>query len=105
MSEKEQLNHVEAVARTRLKERGVETDDIAELVYFLQKKYHPDLTMEVCRLNVDRVIAKREVQNAILTGIELDVLAEQKSCLNRFRPFWRLMKACMGLTRCSPSLS
>lgn len=78
MSEKEQLNQVEAVARARLKERGVETDDIAELVYFLQKKYHPDLTMEVCRLNVDRVIAKREVQNAILTGIELDVLAEQK---------------------------
>lgn len=77
MSEKEQLNQVEAVARARLKERGVETDDIAELVYFLQKKYHPDLTMEVCRLNVDRVIAKREVQNAILTGIELDVLAEQ----------------------------
>ena len=35
--------------------------------------------MEVCRLNVDRVIAKREVQNAILTGIELDVLAEQKA--------------------------
>ncbi|MDU0075120.1 MULTISPECIES: phosphatidylglycerophosphatase A family protein [Bacillus] len=78
MSEKEQLNQVEAVARARLKERGVETDDIAELVYFLQKKYHPDLTMEICRLNVDRVIAKREVQNAILTGIELDVLAEQK---------------------------
>lgn len=48
MSEKEQLNQVEAVARARLKERGVETDDIAELVYFLQKKYHPDLTMEVC---------------------------------------------------------
>lgn len=81
MSEKEQLNQVEAVARVRLKERGVETDDIAELVYFLQKKYHPDLTMEVCRLNVDRVIAKREVQNAILTGIELDVLAEQKNAV------------------------
>lgn len=78
MSEKEQLNQVEAVARKRLKERGVEVADIAELVFFLQKKYHPDLNMEECKLNVNRVIAKREVQNAILTGIELDMLAEQK---------------------------
>lgn len=78
MSEKEQLNQVEAVARTRLKERGVEVADIAELVFFLQKQYHPDLTMEECKLNVNRVIAKREVQNAILTGIELDMLTEQK---------------------------
>ena len=36
------------------------------------------LTIDECTLNVNRVLAKREVQNAILTGIELDVLAEQK---------------------------
>lgn len=34
--------------------------------------------MTECIHNVERVIAKREVQNAILTGVELDVLAEQK---------------------------
>src|SRR5699024_787745 len=39
-------------------------------------KYHDDLTMEDCLYNVDCVLAKREVQNAILTGIQLDKLAE-----------------------------
>ncbi|WP_276730990.1 phosphatidylglycerophosphatase A [Bacillus sp. (in: firmicutes)] len=78
MSENEQISQMEAKARARMKERGVEVSDIAELVFFLQKKYHPDLTIDECTLNVNRVLAKREVQNAILTGIELDVLAEQK---------------------------
>ena len=51
--------------------------DMAELVYYLQAKYHEDLSMEECYYNVDRVLSKREVQHAILTGIQLDVLAEQ----------------------------
>ncbi len=58
--------------------RGVLLSDIAEIVYDLQKKYIPDLTMEICAEAVDRVLSKREVHNAILTGIELDVLAEKK---------------------------
>lgn len=60
-----------------LNERGVTIDDIAELVYFLQEKYYPDLTLDICRENVERVLSKREVQNAIITGIELDRLAEK----------------------------
>lgn len=59
------------------KERGVELSDITEIVYDLQKKYIPDLKMEVCAEAVDRVLSKREVHNAILTGIELDRLAEE----------------------------
>ncbi|MBT2627034.1 MULTISPECIES: phosphatidylglycerophosphatase A [Bacillus] len=78
MSEKEQISQMEKTAREQMRQRGVEIADIAELVFFLQEKYHPDLTIETCTYNVNRVIAKREVQNAILTGIELDVLAEQK---------------------------
>src|SRR5699024_4377834 len=35
--------------------------------------------MEECLDNVDRVLTKREGQNAILTGIELDMLAEEKA--------------------------
>ncbi|MFC2947158.1 phosphatidylglycerophosphatase A family protein [Virgibacillus sediminis] len=61
-----------------LSERGVELEDIAELVYYLQSKYHENLSMDECRHNVDRVLTKREVQNAILTGIQLDVMAEKK---------------------------
>lgn len=73
-----EMNEVEKTARRRLQERGVTIQDIADLVFFLQEKYHPGLDMTECIHNVERVIAKREVQNAILTGVELDVLAEQK---------------------------
>lgn len=37
MSENEQFSQMEAKARARMKERGVEVSDIAELVFFLQK--------------------------------------------------------------------
>lgn len=57
--------------------RGVNVDDIAELVYFLQKDYHPSLNLKTCRENVEAVLSKREVQNAIITGIQLDRLAEE----------------------------
>lgn len=67
----------EETAREWLKKRGVEVEDIAKLVYYLQEKYHPDLSMEDCLENVERVLSKREVQNAILTGIQLDILGEQ----------------------------
>lgn len=60
-----------------LQERGVSLEDLGELVYFLQEKYIPNLDMQTCLHNIDRVLSKREVQNAILTGIHLDMLAEK----------------------------
>jgi len=77
MENKQAMSVSESTARHWLKKRGVEIEDIAELVMFLQQKYHPNLNMEECIENVDRVITKREVQNAILTGIQLDMLAEK----------------------------
>ncbi|MBD1380822.1 phosphatidylglycerophosphatase A family protein [Metabacillus arenae] len=74
---KDKMDEVEIRARQWLIERGVTVDDIADLVFFLQKKYHKNLTKEECLKNVERVLAKREVQNAILTGIQFDVLAEK----------------------------
>lgn len=65
-----------------LQERGVQLDDIAEMVLALQTKYFPGLTREQCLESVRAVIAKREVQNALLTGIQLDMLAEQKRLLS-----------------------
>ncbi|MFB5190115.1 phosphatidylglycerophosphatase A family protein [Alicyclobacillus fastidiosus] len=59
-----------------LKSRGVEIEDIADLTFFLQKDYISDLNMKQCIESVERVLTKHEVQNAILTGIELDTLAE-----------------------------
>ncbi|WP_217589232.1 phosphatidylglycerophosphatase A family protein [Lentibacillus saliphilus] len=77
MNENTQQSNLEAKARQWLEERGVSLNDIAELVYYLQANYHEDLKMEECLYNVDRVLTKREVQNAILTGIQLDRLAEE----------------------------
>lgn len=61
----------------RLEKRGVSLLDIAKVTYELQKKYVASLTIETCIDHVERVIMKREVQHAILTGIEIDRLAEE----------------------------
>lgn len=59
-----------------LEQRGVSIESIADIVYDLQEKYVPDLTKEYCVENVHRVLNKREVQNAVITGIEIDIAAE-----------------------------
>jgi len=66
------------IAKNLLIERGAKIEDIAQIVYDLQKKYVPSLVMQDCLDAIERVLDKREVQNAILTGIELDVLAEKR---------------------------
>ncbi len=60
-----------------LEDRGVTIDDIAEIVKKLQESYIEGLSIEFCRYSVMKVLEKREVVNAVLTGIELDRLAEQ----------------------------
>lgn len=62
-----------------LEERGVKLRDITNLVYLLQSEYFPNITIEECELNVKKVLDKREVQNTVITGIELDKLAEKNS--------------------------
>ncbi|KRN23086.1 phosphatidylglycerophosphatase A [Lacticaseibacillus camelliae] len=59
-----------------LHERGVEPQAIGELVMFLQAKFIPGLTLEDATESVMIVLRKREVQNAVMTGIQLDKLAE-----------------------------
>lgn len=60
-----------------LAERGVTIQDIAQIAYSLQAKYSPSLTIEDCIENVQAVLRKREVQNAVITGIEVDMAAEK----------------------------
>ena len=62
-----------------LKERGITVQSIADIVMIIQQPYIPDLTMDECIESVQSVLEKRETQNAIITGIELDKLAEQKA--------------------------
>ncbi len=59
-----------------LEERGINIEDIAELAFNLQKPYVLELTKEDASESVNAVLKKREVQNAILTGIFLDKAAE-----------------------------
>lgn len=66
-----------------LAKRGVTVEDIAEIVFDLQHRHVPGLTLEKCIENVHKVLGKREVQNAVITGIELDIAAEQGA----FSPF------------------
>lgn len=59
-----------------LESRGVTIDDIAECARFLQADYHVDLKKEELLESVMSVLSKREVQHAIMTGIALDIAAE-----------------------------
>lgn len=65
------------IVKDMLSKRGVELIDIAELTCDLQKPYIPNIDLETCLTHVERVVMKREVQHAVLTGLELDMLAEQ----------------------------
>ncbi|MBD2870493.1 phosphatidylglycerophosphatase A family protein [Paenibacillus arenilitoris] len=85
-----------------LKKRGVTKEAIAELVHFLQKEYFPDLTAEDCIVHVDAVLSKREVQNAVLTGIQLDILAEEGKLM---APLQDMIKHDEGLYGCDEILA
>lgn len=69
---------VTAAAKEALKRRGVNIKDIAEIVYEMQSPYNEGLQIDHCIHSVERVLCKREVQHAVLVGIELDELAEKK---------------------------
>lgn len=71
------LKHLKSQAYQLLEERGVTIEEIAEIVYELQHRYVADLTMEDCIDNLHAVMHKREVQNAVITGIEIDIAAEK----------------------------
>lgn len=69
---------VTTAARNALIERGVSIEAIAEIVYDMQIPYNKNLTLEDCIESVDSVLLKREIQHAILVGVELDKLAEER---------------------------
>lgn len=68
---------VEEATKDALERRGIKMKDIADIVYEMQLPYNPGLTLDYCIESVENVLKKREMQHAILVGIELDELAEQ----------------------------
>ncbi|GGG74560.1 phosphatidylglycerophosphatase A family protein [Paenibacillus radicis (ex Gao et al. 2016)] len=85
-----------------LAKRGVSKTQIGQLVHFLQKDYFPDLSLDECIVHVDAVLSKREVQNAVLTGIQLDVLAEEGKLIT---PLQEMIKNDEGLYGCDEVLA
>ena len=65
-----------------LQDRGVELPDIAELVVDGQKDNIPDLSMATAIDSVQHVLHKTEVQDAVMTGLALDDVAESKQLPN-----------------------
>jgi phosphatidylglycerophosphatase A len=61
-----------------LERRGITNESIAEIVLEMQLPYNKGLTIEHCMESVESVLRKREMQHALLVGIELDELAEAK---------------------------
>lgn len=72
---KQQITSEKSIAL--LVERGVDLHDLAKIVYDMQLKYVPTLTIDECYESILRVIDKREAQHAIITGINIDILAEK----------------------------
>ncbi len=79
------------------KKRGVQLEEIAEIVYNLQQPYHPGLTLDECLESVQTVLKKREVQHAVITGVSLDQLAEQKILPEPFQTIMELDEPLYGV--------
>lgn len=91
----------EAVWR-KLADRGVTPEDIAEIVWEMQSPYHADLRLDKCLESVNAVLEKRELQHAILVGIELDELAERKQLSE---PLQSIVETDEGLFGCDETLA
>lgn len=85
-----------------LHERGVQLSDIGELVMFLQERFIPKLTIEEATQNVRIVLRKREVQNAVMTGIALDKAAEANSLEEPLQKIIAEDEGLYGSMRCWP---
>ncbi|WP_054949188.1 phosphatidylglycerophosphatase A family protein [Numidum massiliense] len=95
-------NVVKSAALQRLEERGVALKDIADIVYELQVPYCPQLTKAACLESVVSVLEKREIQHAILVGVELDELAEQGKLSE---PLQSIVASDEGLFGCDETLA
>ncbi|WP_091735422.1 phosphatidylglycerophosphatase A family protein [Marininema mesophilum] len=93
---------VKEAALERLSVRGVTIEGIAEIVFRMQAPYSKDLMMDHCVESVNAVLGKREIQHAILVGVELDMLAEQRKLSE---PLQSIIESDEGLFGCDETLA
>lgn len=70
-------DEVAKAAHEALERRGVTIEDVAKIVFEMQEPFNEGLKLEHCIESVESVLTKREMQHALLVGVELDELAEQ----------------------------
>jgi phosphatidylglycerophosphatase A len=95
-------NEVKIAVMNKLAERGVTVEEIALIVHEMQSPYNEALTLDTCIESVNAVLEKRELQHAILVGIELDVLAEQGKLSE---PLQSIIASDEGLFGCDETLA
>lgn len=93
---------VKLAVMDKLSKRGINIEDIAQIVFDMQHPYQSSLTIPHCIESVHAVLNKREVQHAVLVGIELDVLAEQGKLSE---PLQSLVASDEGLFGCDETLA
>ena len=59
------------IAEAMLARRGVQIDAIAEIVYRLQKGYHPELTMDDCVTSVKSVLQRERCSTRCIRALHL----------------------------------
>lgn len=84
------------VAVELLQTRGVTIEEMAKIVYDLQKKYN-NITFNQCIEHVDAVLNKREILHALIVGIELDQLAEKKQLSNTLQQILETDESLFGV--------
>lgn len=72
---KEQM---EKAALDALLRRKVDIRRLGEIVVQQQLRYHPNLSLDEAVHNIHQVLKKTEVQHAVITGIQMDELAEKR---------------------------
>lgn len=102
MSKRLEDDEMMRIAEQWIASRGVTIGEIGELVMMLQRDYYPEITLEECEFSVRKVLAKREVQNAVLLGINIDRLAE-RGLLDE--PLAEIVRKDEGLFGCDEILS
>ncbi|MBN2541001.1 MAG: phosphatidylglycerophosphatase A [Bacilli bacterium] len=63
----------------KLKQRGVELDEIAQIAFLQQSKWNPEISYQDCKDSVEKILSLRDVFHILQLGAEIDRLTEQKA--------------------------
>lgn len=96
------MEELKKITIDMIEKRGVRLEDIGDLVFTLQSKYHPGLTMETCIENIKAVLNKRETIHAVLTGIALDEFAEKEQLPGALQSIVRSDESLYGIDEIIP---